>query len=67
MRIIKYQIKKVEGNEKRYMIGIVEDIKERREIEKRMVNIEMNERMKGMKNREYLKKNVGRMLKKGRD
>lgn len=67
MRIIKYQIKKVEGNEKRYMIGIVEDIKERREIEKRMVNIEMNERMKGMKNREYLIKNVGRMLKKGRD
>ncbi len=53
MRIIKSSIPPVEGNEPRYLIGLVEDITERREIEKRMVHIAMHDSLTGLPNRAY--------------
>ncbi|CAB4325702.1 bifunctional diguanylate cyclase/phosphodiesterase [Brucella sp. 191011898] len=67
MRIIKSSIPPVEGNEPRYLIGLVEDITERREIEKRMAHIAMHDSLTGLPNRAYFAHHVGGLLKKGSD
>lgn len=67
MRIIKCSIPPVEGNEPRYLIGLVEDITERREIEERMAHIAMHDSLTGLPNRAYFAHHVESLLKKGGD
>ncbi len=64
MRIIKCSIPPVEGNEPRYLIGLVEDITERREIEERMAHIAMHDSLTGLPNRAYFAHHVESLLKR---
>lgn len=64
MRIIKCSIPPVEDNEPRYLIGLVEDITERREIEERMAHIAMHDSLTGLPNRAYFAHHVESLLKK---
>ncbi|GAA5662870.1 EAL domain-containing protein [Brucella intermedia] len=67
MRIIRCSIPPVEGDEPRYLIGLLEDVTERREIEERMAHIAMHDSLTGLPNRAYFAHHVESLLKKGGD
>ena len=67
MRIIKRSIPPVEGDEPRYLIGIIEDVTERREIEERMAHIAMHDSLTGLPNRACFAHHVESLLTKGSD
>jgi len=64
MRIIKRSIPPVEGDESRYLIGLVEDITERRLIEQRMTHIAMHDNLTDLPNRAYFSQHIEAVLKK---
>ena len=65
MRIIKRPIPPVEGDKSRYLIGLVEDITERRETEQRMTHIAMHDSLTDLPNRAYFSQYIENILKKG--
>ncbi len=67
MRIIKCAIPPAEDEEPRYLIGLIEDITERREIEERIAYIAMHDSLTGLPNRAYFAHHVEGLLKKGND
>ena len=65
MRIIKRSIPLSEGGKPRYLIGIVEDITERRLIEQRMTHVAMHDSLTDLPNRAYFSQHIESVLKKG--
>lgn len=65
MRIIKRSIPRPEGEQPRYLIGLVEDITERRLIEQRMQHIAMHDNLTDLPNRAYFSQHIEAVLKKG--
>lgn len=64
LRIIKRSIPPIEGDESRYLIGLVEDITERRLIEQRMTHIAMHDNLTDLPNRAYFSQHIEAVLKK---
>ncbi|MBC8716032.1 bifunctional diguanylate cyclase/phosphodiesterase [Ochrobactrum sp. Marseille-Q0166] len=65
MRIVKRPIPPIGSDHPRYLIGIVEDITERRQTEQRMAHIAMHDSLTDLPNRAYFSQHIEAMLKKG--
>ncbi|MFD1198411.1 putative bifunctional diguanylate cyclase/phosphodiesterase [Brucella gallinifaecis] len=64
MRIIKRPIPPVDGSLPRYLIGIIEDVTERRQTEQRMMHIAMHDSLTDLPNRVYFSQYIEGTLKK---
>ncbi|MBC2884278.1 EAL domain-containing protein [Ochrobactrum sp. CM-21-5] len=67
VRVVKCSIPPVGTDEPRYLIGLIEDITERRAIEERMAHIAMHDSLTSLPNRAYFSHHVDELLKKGAD
>ncbi|MFD1793091.1 putative bifunctional diguanylate cyclase/phosphodiesterase [Ochrobactrum teleogrylli] len=67
LRVIKSSIPPVEGGTPRYLIGLIEDVTERREIEERMAHIAMHDSLTRLPNRAAFSHHVEELLKKRGD
>lgn len=67
MRIIKSSIPPIEGNQPRYLIGMIEDTTERRRIEERMAHVAMHDSLTELPNRAYFSQHIAGVLKQRED
>ncbi len=64
MRIIKRSIPPIEGDQPRYLIGLVEDTTKQRQIEERMAHVAMHDSLTDLPNRAYFSQHIAGVLKK---
>ncbi|PRD43246.1 GGDEF domain-containing protein [Phyllobacterium phragmitis] len=63
VRTIKRRIPASDGSRPRYLIGLAEDVTERREILSRIEHVAMHDALTGLPNRAYFTDHVGKLLK----
>jgi len=64
IRTIKRRIPANDGSRPRYLIGLSEDVTEKREILSRIEHVAMHDALTGLANRAYFTSHVGKLLKK---